>query len=100
MKDNIQREVCLFEPTSLEKDFMVARKVESKNIVMATRSTTSNNSRENTIPSSNPHPPTRLTPQQMDERREKCLCFNCDNKYGKVHKPVEKKLFYVDCEEE
>ena len=25
--------------------------------------------------------PTRLTPQQMDERREKILCFNCDNKY-------------------
>ena len=31
LKDNIQHEVHLFEPTSLEKDFMIARKVESKN---------------------------------------------------------------------
>ena len=27
LKDNIQHEVRLFEPTSLEKDFMVGRKV-------------------------------------------------------------------------
>ena len=42
----------------------------------------------------------RLTPQQMDERREKGLCFNCDNKYSKGHKCSEKKLFYIDCEDE
>jgi hypothetical protein len=36
----------------------------------------------------------------MDERREKGLCFNCDNKYSKGHKCGEKKLFYIDCEEE
>jgi hypothetical protein len=36
----------------------------------------------------------------MDERREKGLCFNCDNKYSKGHKCSEKKLFYIDCEEE
>jgi hypothetical protein len=27
--------------------------------------------------------PKMLTPQQMDERREKRQCFNCDNKYNK-----------------
>ena len=36
----------------------------------------------------------------MDERREKGLCFNCDSKYSKGHKCGEKKLFYIDCEEE
>jgi hypothetical protein len=36
----------------------------------------------------------------MDERREKGLCFNCENKYSKGHKCGEKKLFYIDCEEE
>ena len=41
-----------------------------------------------------------LTPQQLDERREKGSCFNCDNKYSKGHKCSEKKLFYIDCEEE
>jgi hypothetical protein len=44
--------------------------------------------------------PTRLTPQQMDEIREKGPCFNCDRKYIKGHKCGEKKLFYIDCEEE
>jgi len=32
LKENIQHEVSLLEPTSLEKDFMLARKVESKNM--------------------------------------------------------------------
>ena len=34
LKDNIQHEVHLFEPSSLEKDFMMARKVESKNMAI------------------------------------------------------------------
>ena len=33
LKDNIQHDIRLLEPTSLEKYFMVARKVESKNLV-------------------------------------------------------------------
>jgi hypothetical protein len=46
-----------------------------------------------------PQPP-RLTPQQMDERRAKGLCFNCISKYSKGHKCGENKLFYIDYEEE
>ena len=56
---------------------------------MATRRTISNTSQ-----------PTRLTPQKMDERRVKGLCFSCDNKYSKGHTCGQKKLFYIDCEEE
>jgi hypothetical protein len=44
LKDNIQHEVCLFETTSLEKDFMVVRKVERKKLVMVARRTTFNTS--------------------------------------------------------
>ena len=44
--------------------------------------------------------PTRLTPQQLKQKREKGLCYNCDNKYIKGHKCAEKKLFYIDYEEE
>ena len=44
--------------------------------------------------------PTRLTPQQLEEKRVKGLCYNCDSKYTKGHKCAEKKLFYIDCEEE
>jgi hypothetical protein len=100
LRDNIQHEVCLWEPKSLENSFRVARNVESKNMAMATRRTTTNIYRENNIPSSKTPQPTKLTPQQLEERKEKGLCFNCDNKYSKGHKCREKKLFYIHCEEE
>jgi hypothetical protein len=41
-----------------------------------------------------------LKSQQLVERREKGLCFTGDRKYSKGHKCGEKKLFYIDCEEE
>ena len=41
-----------------------------------------------------------MTPQQLEERREKRLCFNCDTKFSKGHKCGENKLFYIDCEGE
>ena len=44
--------------------------------------------------------PTSLTPQQIEEKREKGLCFNCDSKYSRGHKCSEKKLFYIEGEEE
>ena len=100
LKDKIQHEVRLFKPTSLEKDFMVARKVESKKMVMVSRRTTPNTSRESNVPSANPPQPTRLTPQQLEGRRAKGPSFNCDNKYSKGHKRGEKKLFHIDREEE
>ena len=52
LKGNIQHEVCLFEPSSLEKDLMMARKVENKNMAMTTRKAFSNTYRENNVPSS------------------------------------------------
>jgi hypothetical protein len=80
LKYNIQHEVCLFEPTTLDKAFMVERKVESQNIAMDTRRTTANTYKDINVSYSNPPQLTRLTPQKMDERREKGLCINCDSK--------------------
>jgi hypothetical protein len=77
----------------LENAFRVARNVESKNMAMVTRRTNPNIYRENNAPSSK-------TPQQLEERKEKGLCFNCNIKYSKGHKCGEKKLFYMDCEVE
>ena len=62
---------------------MMARKVESKNMVMTTRNTTSNTYKENDVPYNQPQ---RLTLQRLEERREKCLCSNCESKYSKGHK--------------
>ena len=77
---------------------MMAMKVESENMANTTRKAFSKTYRENNVPSSKP--PQRLTPQQLDERRAKGLCFNCDIKYSKGHKCGEKKLFNINCEEE
>jgi hypothetical protein len=51
LKENIQHEVHLFEPKSLEKAFSMERKVENKN--MATRRVATNNYREHHVPSPN-----------------------------------------------
>jgi hypothetical protein len=100
LKDNIQHDFFLWEPKSLENAFKVARNVESKNMDMDTRRTTPKIYRENNVPSSKPPQPTRLTPQQLEERKEKGLFFNCERKYSKGHKFGENNLFYIDCEEE
>jgi hypothetical protein len=100
LKDNIQHEVLLWEPKSLENAFKVARNVESKNMAIANRRTNPNIYRENNAPSSKTTQPTRLTPQQLEEIKAKGLCFNCNSKYNKGHKCGEKTLFYIDCEEE
>jgi hypothetical protein len=71
-----------------------------KHMAMATRRTTPNIYRENNVPSSKTPQPTRLTPQKLEERKETRLCFNFHSKYSKGHKCGEKKLFYIDCEEE
>jgi hypothetical protein len=69
LKDNIQHEVHLWEPKSLENAIRVERNVESKNMAMATRRTNHSNYRENNSPCSKTPQPTRLTPQQLEERK-------------------------------
>ena len=98
LKDNIQHEVLLWEPDSLEKAFMVARKVERK--IMATSKSTTHNYRYGSVVAPNLLQPTRLTPQQLEEKWSKGLCYSCDRKYTKGHKCAAKNLFYIDCEEE
>jgi hypothetical protein len=67
---------------------------------MAMRRVATNNYREHHVVSPNFTQLTRLTPQEMNEIRAKGLCLNCDSKYNGGHKCDEKKLFYIDCEEE
>jgi len=67
---------------------------------MTTRKSTPHNYKDGSVVYPSLPQPTRLTPQQLEEKREKWLCYNCDNKYVKGHKCAEKKLFYIDCGEE
>jgi hypothetical protein len=98
LKDNIQHEVHVLEPDSLEKAFRLARKIECK--IMATRKPTTHFYKDGSVATSKFPQPTMLTPQQLEEKRAKGLCCSCDSKYTKGHKCAEKKLFYIDCEEE
>ena len=67
---------------------------------MATRKHTTHNYKDGSVVAPSLPQPTRLTPQQLEEKRAEGLCYNCDSKYTKGHKCAEKKLFYIDCEEE
>jgi len=98
LKDKIQHKVHLWEPDSLEKAFRLAKKIESK--IMATRNPTTHNYKYGSILSPSLPKHTSLTPQQLEEKREEGLCYNCDKKYTKGHKCAEKKLIYIDGEEE
>jgi hypothetical protein len=73
LNDNIQHDVHLCEPKSLENVFNVARNLESKNMAMATRRTTPNIYQENNVPSSKTPQPTSFKPKQLEERKEKGL---------------------------
>ena len=61
LKDNIQHEVHLSEPNSLEKAFRLARKMESK--IMETRKPTTHNYKYGSVAAPSLPQPTRLTPQ-------------------------------------
>ena len=98
LKDNIQHEVRIWEPDSLEKAFRLARKIECK--IMATRKPTTHFYKDGSVATPRFTKPTRLKPQQLEEKIAKGLCYSCDRKYTKGHKCTEKKLFYIYCEEE
>ena len=84
LKDNVQHEMCLFWTIISREGFDDGKEGWKKNMAMNTRKAFSNTYRKNNVPSSKL--PQRLTPQQLDEIREKGLFFNCDNNYSKGHK--------------
>ena len=84
-------------PQQLERVKGLCYIVESK--IMATRNYTPHNYKYGSVVSPILPQLIRVTPQQLEEKREKGLCCNCDRKCTKGHKCVEKKLFYIYCEE-
>ncbi len=64
LKDNIQREVHLWEPNSLEKAFRLERKMEHK--IMATNKPTTHNYKDGSVVAPRLPQLTRLTPQQLE----------------------------------
>ena len=98
LKDKIPHEVRLWELDTLEKAFRLARKFECE--IMAKRKPTNHIYKYGSVATPRLPQPTRLTPQQLEEKRAKGRCYSCDRKQTKGHKCAEKKLYYIDCEEE
>ena len=98
LQDIIQSDVFPWEPDSWKKTFRLAGKIECK--IMVTRNPTTHIYKDRSVATPILPQPTRLEPQQMEEKRAKGLCYSCDSKYTKGHKCAEKKLFYIDCEDE
>ena len=85
-------------PQQLERVKGLCDILESK--IMATNKSTRHNYKDGSVVSLSLPQPTRIMPQQLEEKREKGLCYNCDSKCIKGHKCAEKKLFYIEYEEE
>ena len=64
LKDNIQHEVHVWEPNSLEKAFRLARKIEWK--IMAIRKPTTHIYKDGSVATPRLPQPTRLTPQKLE----------------------------------
>ena len=67
---------------------------------MAKRKSSSHNHKDGSVVSPSIPEPTRVTPQQLEEKREKGIRYNCDSKCTKGYKCDQQKLFYVEYEEE
>ena len=91
LKDHIQHEVCMFCPSSVNDSFTLAPRVEEKFLI--SRKQGANVAKEKGYSTPYLPQPTRLTPQQIEEKRAKKKCFNCDRKYSQGHKCSENKLF-------
>ena len=69
LKDNIQHEVRVLEPDSLEKAFRLARKIECK--ITATRKPTTHFYKEGSVATPRFPQPTRLTTQHWKKKEQK-----------------------------
>ena len=68
---------------------------------MATRKPTTHNYKDGGVASpSFPQPTRGCNHKELEEKRVEGLFYNCDSKYTKAHTCAEKKLVFIDCEEE
>ena len=85
------------EPKSLEHAFRVERKFEKK--IMGTRKSATYNYKEGSVVLNHPQP-AMLMQRKIEEKITKIIFYNSDRIYIKGHKFTQKKLFYIDCEQD
>ena len=106
LRDEIRLPVRMLNPQSLNEAFGLA-KIQEEYVWSSRKSIRSHQESGNTsilgLPKSNVVLDTkpkilvkRITLAQMDERRKKGLCYNCDEKWGFGHKCKNVKLFLLE----
>ena len=106
LKDEIRLPIRMLNPQSLNEAFGLA-KIQEEYVWSNRKSIMYQQESGNTsilgLPKSNAMldtkpkiPVKRITPIQMDERRKKGLCYNCDEKRGPRHKCKNVKLFLLE----
>lgn len=109
LKDEIHLPMRMLNPQSLNVTFGLAKIQEEyvmscrksvkyqqdsgKNSILGLPKSNGSNGMVETKPSI---PIKRITPAQMDERRKKGLCYNCDEKWRPGHKCRNAKLFLLE----
>lgn len=110
LRSDIQREIAVLQPTTLPQAIGMAKLLEAKFL-----DSKPNPPRFSRLTASQPQPPSLLgpgpppsslpirclNPAEMDARRAKGLCFNCDDKFHLGHRCKSKQflLLLVDFDE-
>ncbi|KAK9179225.1 hypothetical protein WN943_028424 [Citrus x changshan-huyou] len=99
LKDTIKADVLAGRPTTLTSAIGLARLYEARNISQRRSTTTTEVKKNNSVKkeltfTNSTLPVRRLAPVEMQERRIKGLCYNCDEKFTPGHRC--KKLFLIE----
>ncbi|RVW59679.1 Transposon Tf2-8 polyprotein [Vitis vinifera] len=105
LREDIRFMVRMLNPSNLHIAFGLAKMQEEN--VAALRRTAKLGSVPTRLAIGPPSPPEkraivpvqRLSPSQMKERRDKGLCYNCDDKWAPGHKCKSARLFIMECDE-
>ncbi|KAG8391002.1 hypothetical protein BUALT_Bualt01G0142700 [Buddleja alternifolia] len=118
LKNEIAVQVRMFKPKSFQEAASLAKLQEQAFILAAKRNVgflkhnstfqkntpllptppqSYNSSFKNNLPPSTTPKPTgkRLTPQELEEKRAKGLCFLCDERYSREHIYAKKRQLYI-----
>ncbi|XP_038981135.1 uncharacterized protein K02A2.6-like [Phoenix dactylifera] len=97
LREDIRLSVQMLRPRTLSDAIGLARMQEEK---VNTRSRQNRLDQERSSTNSPPKPPTpiikKLTPVEMKERRDKGLCYNCDENFFPGHKCRQQKLYLME----
>ena len=106
LKDDIRLPVKMLNPSTLnaafglakiQEEYLLANKRNSKNVqeqirpsILGAPKLTTGNETKIKLPIK------RLSPAQVEERRKKGMCYNCDDKWSLDHKCKGAKLFLLE----